>query len=93
MLLSIFSLTACSKSEDVYLEGLVTDRNNESVDMQLLGATSHDSDNITVKVKNSEMLAHVDEGENVLVKCKGINWLSDPPETEAITLETISFNE
>jgi hypothetical protein len=93
LLLLFLNLTACSSPEDVYLEGYVTERDKKSVDVELVGATSHNSKNITVKVKNSDMLSQVDEGENILVKCNGINWWSNPPEAEAITLETISFNE
>jgi hypothetical protein len=93
LLILISSLTACSNSEDVYLEGYVTDRDKKSVDVELLGAANHDAKNITVKVKDSDMLSQVDEGENILVKCEGVNWWANPPETEAITLETISFDE
>ncbi|WP_066055602.1 hypothetical protein [Robertmurraya korlensis] len=93
LLILLLSLTACSNPEDTYFEGYVTDRDKKSVDVELVGATSHNSKNITVKVENSEMLSQVDEGENILVKCNGINWWSNPPEAEAITLETISFDE
>ncbi len=93
LILLFLSLTACSNPEEVYLEGYVTDRDKKSVDVELVGATSHNSKNITVKVNNSDMLSHVDKGENILVKCNGINWWSNPPEAEAITLETISFDE
>lgn len=93
LILLFLSLTACSSAEDVYLEGYVTDRDKKSVDVELVGATSHNSKNITVKVKNSDMLSNVDEGENILVKCNGINWWSNPPEAEAITVEPISFDE
>ncbi len=93
LLLLFLSLTACSSPEEVYLEGYVIDRDKESVDVELVGATSHNSKNITIMVNSSDMLAQVDEGENILVKCNGINWWSNPPEAEAITLETISFDE
>lgn len=93
ILLLILGLTACSSSEDVYLEGYVTDRDKKSVEVELLGATNHSSNNITVKVESENMLSDVDEGESIVVKCKGINWWANPPEAEALTVETISFKE
>jgi hypothetical protein len=90
MLLLILSLTACSSSEELYLEGLVTERTKKSVDVELIG-TSFDTKNITVNVKNSHMISNVDEGEIILVKYKGINWRSNPPETEAITVDTFGL--
>lgn len=91
MVLFILSLTACSSSEELYLEGLVTDRNKKSVDVEIIGATSLNTENITVNVKNSHMISNVDEGEIILVKYKGINWWSNPPEAEAITVDTFGL--
>lgn len=93
ILLLTLGLTACSNSEDVYLEGYVTEREKNSVDVELLGATNNNTKNITVKVKSENMLSNVDEGESIVVKCKGINWWANPPEAEALTVESISFNE
>lgn len=91
MLIIILSLTACSSSEELYLEGLVTDRSKKSVDVELIGSTSYNTKNITVNVKDSHMISNVDEGEIILVKYKGINWWSNPPETEAITVDTFGL--
>jgi hypothetical protein len=87
----ILSLTACSSSEELYLEGLVTDRTKKSMDVELIGTNSYNTKNITVNVKHSHMISNVDEGEIILVKYKGINWWLRPPEAEAITVDTFGL--
>lgn len=94
----IIILTACSyesqvndPKDDLYLEGLVLDKDHNSVDLELLGSSRDISENITVKVKDRKLLNQVDEGESVFVQYDHIEW-SKKAETEAVDIYPIGLS-
>jgi hypothetical protein len=94
----IITLTACSNgnqgadpADDLYLEGVVLEKNKNSVELELFGSSRDITESITVKINSRKKLTTLDEGEGVFVQCDHIVW-SKTPETEAVDIYPISLN-
>lgn len=79
----IITLTACfnkaqvnNSKDDLFLEGLVLDKDHNSVDLELFGSSRDISESTTVKVKDSKLLKQIDEGDSLFVQCVPIEWSS-----------------